>query len=181
MVLGEENGVITQLLGASVLPSLREQDIDLSYPLTLTLDRPDRDGEATLVGTPWAFTFTLFPERTDQWELVKEPFTAVGAIVKDVYGVDREETDVTVTSVKLSPMGAVLAYRYEGEIVPNVSEYDLRVEMADGWTAKIARCCGDWDEEGHILLLDMQFAAPIDLDEVTAVTFQDHELTLPGK
>ncbi len=178
MVLGEENGVITQLLGVSVLPSLRGHDMDLSYPLTLTLDS---EGEDAPGGAPWIFTFTLSPAQTDQWELVTEPLTAAGTIIKDKYGVDREEADVTVTSVKLSSMGAVLAYRYEGEVVPNVSEQDLRVETANSGAAKITRCYGDWDEKAHILLLDLQFAAPIDLDEVTAVTFQGHELALPEK
>ena len=182
---------------------LREREIDFSYPLTLTLDRlesrPYGQGDLLSEG-PWDFQFTLTPAPRRERELVAEPFTATGIIETGTIdgvpedqadqetgtfidssngcAVEEEEVDVTVVSLKLSELGAALAYRYEGETVPNVYGWDLAVELAGGRRVGMSGGSSGWDEALQAQVVEVFFDAPIDMGEVTAVSFQGHELTI---
>ena len=195
------NGGYGLMLEKSVPTELREQEVDWSYPLVLTLDRlTDERGEPTelLSEGPWVFQFTVTPPEREEMELVTEPFTVKGRIDTYYYHgvpmdqvelepgtmvdphtgltVETEEVDVTVTSLKLSPMGAVFTYEYQSDELPAVDPWELEITFA-GSTAEIAGISNHWpDGEEGVCTAFIEFAAPIDLDEVTAVTFQGHDL-----
>ena len=206
---GETDGVFTQVMEKSVLARLGE-DPDFSQPLTLTVYRledvygEDRD----LLGEgPWEFTFTLAPAEDGPAELIAEPIVCHaryahmtldgapydpakdpttpapdGSPVEVPVETWYEDVDVTVTSLRLYSTGAVITYTYDGEdpqAGPDLG-HDLTVELAGGGTAQIAASNGTWNEALQARVLDIAFAVPIDLDEVTAVTFQGHALALPG-
>ena len=144
----------------------------------------------------------MTPPEQEQIELVTEPFDAKGMIMYQYYkgvpldqaGLEPgtmldastglstriEEVDIQVTSLKLSPMGAVCTYGFQPrEKQTTVDPWDLVVAFAGG-KAEISGCSNYWPEE-DVCVLSIEFAAPIDLDEVTAVSFQDHELALPER
>lgn len=207
------DSMLSQVMEASVHTRYTDQDIDFSYPLVLTVNylTNGRDGEETVVEGPWSFEFTLTPGENGEIELVDEPFTArarfaheylngepfdrttlkPGMMVDSENGfeVRYEEVDVTVTSLKLDPMGAVCTFVYEGEYTegegpergPDIG-MDLEIELAGGsGQAEIVSAGGSWREEQQAHVTHYEFAAPIDLDEVTAAAFQGHALTLPEK
>ncbi len=204
---------LTQIMETSVNSKYLDQAIDFSYPLTLTVDYLTNgpDGEETYIEGPWVFEFTVTPGEGGEMELVTEPFTAKarfaheylngepyergtlepGTMIDndDGFEIEYEDVDVTVTSLKLNPMGAVCTYVYEGEYAegdgpesgPDIG-WDLDVELADGsgQAEVVASGCG-WEENQQARVTRYEFAAPIDLSEVTAVTFQGHELKIPEK
>ena len=203
---------LTQIMETSVNSQYLDLDIDFSYPLTLTVDclTNGYDGEETYIEGPWVFAFTVTPGEDGEMELVTEPFTAharfaheylngepyergtlePGTMIDSADGLEvkYEDVDVTVTSLKLSSMGAVCTYVYEGEYAqgegpesgPDIG-WDLDVELAGGsGRAEIVSSGGSWEEERQAHVTRYEFGAPIDLDEVTAVTFQGHELALPN-
>ena len=197
------DGVYSFLLEKCVPLELLAQGPDWSYPLTLTLTelRDGRDENALLSQGPWTFQFTVTPPEQKEVELVTEPFTAKGEVDYYYYKglpldqaelepgtmldahtgltIETEEVAVTVTSLKLSPMGAVCTYEFQPrEKQTVVDPWDLEVAYAGG-TAVISGTSNHWPEE-DVCVMSIEFAAPIDLDEVTAVTFQGHELTVPG-
>ena len=207
----QEYGAASQMEEKTVDPKYRGREIDFSYPLTLTLDhlRNGPDGEETVAEGPWVFKFTLTPGGNGELEVVDEPFTAIarfeheylngepfdpstlepGTMVDSGDGLEirYEAVDVTVTSLKLNPMGAVCTYVYEGELSedrdpergPDIG--DVKVELAGGsGQVGIMYAGGGWEESQQAYVTRYEFAAPIDLDEVTAVTFQGHALTLPN-
>ncbi len=192
------------MLEKSIPMELRGQAVDWSCPLTLTLDQLTdgrENGLGLLSQGPWSFQFTVTPPEKREIELVTEPFTATGRIDTYYYKgvpmdqvelkpgmmmdshngltVETEEVDVTVTSLKLSPMGAVCTYEYPHDKQPNLDPWGLEIAFAGG-TAELAGCSNHWPEEDEdVCVMSIEFAAPIDLDEVTAVTFQGQELTVP--
>ena len=196
-------GVYSFLLEKSVPLELLDKGPDWSYPLTLTLTeiRDGRGEHALLSEGPWTFQFTVTPPELQEIELVTEPFDAKATVSYYYYKgipldqaelepgtmldahtgltIQTEEVDVTITSLKLSPMGAVCTYEFEPrEKQTIVDPWDLEVAYAGG-TAVISGTSNHWPEE-DVCVMSIEFAAPIDLDEVTAVTFQGHELALPN-
>lgn len=197
------DGVRTTLVERDIPVAVQGGQIDYSCPLVLTVENiaadSDPDSELLAAG-PWRFEFTVMPPEQKEMELVTEPFTTKGRIVTYYYhgepfdssmlepgqmidsasGLETvtEEVTVTVTSLRLSSMGAVLTYEYEeGTDRPMIDPWGLEVELANGGVADIAGSADSVDE----CYMTMDFAVPIDLDEVTAVTFQGHALTLPEK
>ncbi len=203
---------LSQIMETSVNSQYLDRDIDFSYPLTLTVDclTNGYDGEETYIEGPWVFAFTVTPGEDGVMELVTEPFTAKarfaheylngepfdrstlepGTMIDSADGLEvkYEDVDVTVTSLKLSSMGAVCTYVYEGEYAqgegpesgPDIG-WDLDIELAGGsGRAEIVASGGGREEAQQAHVTRYEFGAPIDLDEVTAVTFQGHELTVPG-
>lgn len=185
------------------IPTGMEGEVDWSYPLTLTVNElVSGDTKSTLLSRgPWQFQFTLTPPERQAAELVKAPFTAAGILRTDYCNgepfdiampepgqmadaassleVAEEDVDVKVTSLKLTAMGAVIAYEYEGENVPTLDPWQLQITLSDGSAVEISGC---WDADGAgpgQALTDIEFAAPIDLDEVTAASFQGRALALP--
>ncbi len=203
---GGLNGEYSFLLEKSIPTELLAQGLDWSCPLTLTLNeltdgRTGHENELLSEG-PWTFQFTVTPPEQEQVELVTEPFDAKGTIMYQYYkGVPldqaelepgtmldahtglttkTEEVDIQVTSLKLSSMGAVCTYGFQPrEKQTTVDPWDLVVSFAGG-KAEISGCSNYWPEE-DVCVLSIEFGAPIDLDEVTAVSFQGHELELPEK
>ena len=191
------------MLEKSIPLEMSGQAVDWSCPLTLTLNElvDERTESVLLSEGPWAFQFTVTPPEKREIELVTEPFTATGRIdtyyykgvpmdqaelrpgmMMDAHNgltVETEEVDVTVTSLKLSPMGAVCTYEYPPDKQPTLDPWGLEITFAGG-TAELAGCSNHWPEEdGGVCVMSVEFAAPTDLDEVTAVAFQGHELTVP--
>ena len=185
------------------IPTGREGEVDWSYPLTLTLDQlVSGDTENTLLSRgPWVFQFTLTPPARQETELVATPFTTKGVLRTDYYNgepfepsmlepgqmvdtasgleVVEEDVDVKVTSLKLTAMGAVITYEYKGEKAPTLDPWQLQITLSNGSAVEIAGC-RDADGAGPgQVLTDIEFAEPIDLHEVTAVSFQGHALALP--
>ncbi len=198
------DGVCSFLLEESIPAGLAAQAVDWSYPLTLTLTGlKDWPGEDVFLSEgPWAFQFTVTPPEQEEVELVAEPFAAKGRITRTYYkGVPleltelepdaalnvraglktkTEEVDIKVTSLKLSPMGAVCTYEFQPrEEQTVVDPWDLEITFA-GSTVELAGIRNHWPAEG-VCAMSIEFAAPIDLDGVTSVTFQGHELALPEK
>ncbi len=198
------DGVYSFLQEKCVPLELLDQGPDWSYPLTLTLTelRDGRGENALLSEGPWVFQFTVTPPEQKEVELVTEPFAAKGKIDYYYYkgvpldqaelepgtmldartGLTRvtEDVTVTVTSLKLSPMGAVCTYEFQPrEKQTVVDPWDLEVAYAGG-TAVISGTSNHWPAE-DVCVMSIEFAAPIDLDGVTSVTFQGHELALPEK
>lgn len=203
---GGPNGEYSFLLEKSIPTELLAQGLDWSCPLTLTLNEltDGRSGQENVLLSegPWTFQFTVTPPEQEQIELVTEPFDAKGTIVYQYYkGVPleqaelepgavldarsglktrTEDVDIQVTSLKLSSMGAVCTYGFQPrEKQITVDPWDLVVSFAGG-KAEISGCSNYWPEE-DVCVLSIEFAAPIDLDEVTAAAFQGHALTLPEK
>ena len=161
------------------------------------------DTENTLLSRgPWVFQFTLTPPARQETELVTTPFTVQGTLRTDYYNgepfepsmlepgqmvdtasgleVVEEDVDVKVTSLKLTAMGAVITYEYEGEKAPTLDPWQLQITLSDGSAVEISGC-RDADGAGPGQeLTDIEFSEPIDLGEVAAVTYQGIPLTIPG-
>ncbi len=187
------------------IPTDMEGEVDWSYPLTLTLNELVRgDTEHTLLSRgPWQFQFTLTPPERQEAELAAEPFTATGILRKEYYNgepfdfsmlepgqmvdsasgleVVEEKVDVTVTSLKLTAMGAVITYEYEGEKAPTLDPWQLEITLSDGSAVEISGCRDAQGAAPDQVLTDIEFTEPIDLGEVTAASFQGHALALPEK
>ena len=186
-------------------------DFSYPLTLTVDYLTNGYDGEETHVEGPWVFEFTVTPGEGGEMELVTEPFNArarfvhtylngepfdwttlePGTMIDSDDGLETrfEDVDVTVTSLRLNSMGAVCTYVYEGEYAqyegpesgPDIGA-SLDIELAGGsGKADIASAGGGWEEAQQVHVTRYEFGAPIDLDEVTAVTFQGHELPLPEK
>ena len=189
----------------------RDIDFSYPLVLTLEYLENGPDGEETYVEGPWVFEFTVTPGEGGEMELVTEPFTArarfvhtylngepfdwttlePGTMIDSDDGLETrfEDVDVTVTSLRLNSMGAVCTYVYEGEYAqyegpesgPDIGA-SLDIELAGGsGKADIASAGGGWEEAQQVHVTRYEFGAPIDLDEVTAVTFQGHELMAQEK
>ena len=186
-------------------------DFSYPLTLTVDYLTNGYDGEETYIEGPWVFEFTVTPGEGGEMELVTEPFTArarfvhtylngepfdwttlePGTMIDSDDGLETrfEDVDVTVTSLRLNSMGAVCTYVYEGEYAqyegpesgPDIGA-SLDIELAGGsGKADIASAGGGWEEAQQVHVTRYEFGAPIDLDEVTAVTFQGHELMAQEK
>lgn len=202
------DGVCTILVEKDIPAAVQGGQIDYSCPLVLTVENlvADNDPDTELLAAgPWRFEFTVTPPRTEELDLISEPIACKartetsyyngepfdpsmlepGQMIDSASGLETvtEEVTVTVTSLRLSSMGAVLTYEYEaGTDRPMIDPWGLEVELANGGVADIAGSMDSGaDDSANECYMSIDFAAPIDLDEVTAVTFQGHPLTLPEK
>ena len=209
--LGKTEGVFSQMMVKSVRTGLEQGSLfshPLRLTLNQLTDGPEAD-EKLLGEGPWVFEFTLTPAEDWTVELIDEPIVCRaryahlyldgepydpaasdvrpapdGGPVQVPVEVEYEDVDVTVTSLRLFSTGAVLTYVYDGEADPRGGPdigRDLRVTLADGSEVTVVASDGGWKEELQARVMSMEFAVPIVLDEVTAVSFQGRELPLPAR
>ena len=160
---------------------LLEPNFDVPWALTIP-DYKVYDGEKgyeVILGEgPWTLELTLDPAARSM-ELGGVPFDCTTTLIGSQDGQSTETLDITIDSVCLYPTCAVMTFAYEGQKQNALPAFDLLMALAGGAADRIDDYSCQWDEAQTENVVTFQFAAPIDLDEVTAVTLQGHDLTLP--
>ena len=154
------------------------QGSDFSYldgaERTVRLERL-RVGPDTVVEGPWEFTLTLPTGGGEAAELAPEPVPCQGErlVLREGQGYERQTVDMTLTSFRLTALGAVAKMEYDPDTREKGAMLTLPVTvvLADGTqieTTALGGAYGDSQAEFRY-----QFSAPVALPEV------DH-VQLPG-
>lgn len=175
VVWSEEDGDLTAVWTQGITA---RQGSDFSYldgaERTVRLERlhlgPDR-----VIEGPWAFTLTLPTGGGEAAELAPEPVPCQGErlAVREGQGYERQSLDMTLTSLRLTALGAVAKVEYDPDTREKgtLLRLPVTVVLADGTEIRVTDLGGAYEDSQAELRY--QFSSPIVLPEV------DHVL-LPG-